>query len=193
MPIFPLPVNDKIRTRNLGIVFEISLSFPSPKSQFNIRSYRFLPPQYLSKASIYLHLVLVQPTTISHLDNCPDSWSSYMDSCLSTLCQERFPFACMVIWDTLGVKSRVTHSFQLMAQHHHQSIRCTSLVSSVTIFSLYPASPLFSSLILLIHIGRYTCKKYNVISALRDFKLYKCCYVKDYTLYLIFSHPSLCS
>lgn len=35
---------------------EASLCFFSSNSQFNIRSYRFLPPQYLSEASISLHL-----------------------------------------------------------------------------------------------------------------------------------------
>ena len=65
--------------------------------------------------------------------------------------------------ETLGVKSGVTDSVQLMAQHHHQSIQHSSLILSVIIFSLYPPS-LFSSFILLIRTGRYTCKKYDVIS-----------------------------
>lgn len=67
-------MNDIIRTRNLGITFENALFFLSSNSQCSIKSYGFLPPQYLSNVSTSLHLHCYSSSTYHHISLRQSQW-----------------------------------------------------------------------------------------------------------------------
>lgn len=169
MPIFPFPVNDEIRSRNLGTVFEISLSFPSLQSKFSIRPYRFFPPQYLPNASISLHCLPCQ-LSLPHMPPGQLHWliiyvGSHLLHAILHALPGVSPICVCGYYGDSGCPGPSDSQFSVHGIVSSPAVQRSSLVLTVFIFSLYPPSPLFSSLILFIPVDRYTCKKYEVVSA----------------------------